>query len=373
MRLAGEARRLVELPRVQRVARLVSREGSAGLRVEEAPLPQMLQGQVMVRVRAASVNPLDCLMARGYGGEVLGGLGCVLASSRGLRTPPALPAVLGRDFSGEVVARGPGVGGPPLGTEVWGVAPPGSPGSHQQYLAVDPAHLAPKPKLLSHVQAASIPYAGLTAWAAIGTFGWVQQGQAAKVVVLGAGGGVGDLATQILSRHLGAEVTAVCAEDAAERAMVCGARRVVDYKSQSYERELEQIPLQDLVLDCAGRGTGSRVLRELLPLLRPGGRLVSLSSPLLANTDSSGLIAGVAHSLQQLLTANATSLPQGKAVLWGYFLPSQGGLANLGRAAVGGGLAAPPLKCYPLGKVMEAYREVEAGHLRGKVVIDMES
>jgi NADPH:quinone reductase-like Zn-dependent oxidoreductase len=237
---------------------------------------------------------------------------------------------------------------------------------------VDSSCLALKPRALEHPEAASIPYAGLTAWSAITTFAGLREGGGARVLVVGAAGGVGDLALQILTRHLGAEVTAVVAADAAERAEWCGAGTVLDYSSPEHASRLLQLPRQDVVLECAGLGTAPGALAGLLPLLRRGGRLVSLSSPLLRNTDSQGLLPGLASSLQQLACANRASLSSnGATVRWAYFVPSQTALLALGVLVRRGKLAPPPLTLLPLDRAAEAYRRVEAGHLRGKVVLDM--
>ena len=373
MRLVGEVLRLPALPSVQTALQLVTASGPAGLSLSPAPLPALLgPAQVLVRVRAASVNPLDVMMTRGYGDTVLAGLGGVTAWSQGLRAAPALPCVLGRDFSGVVAAVGPAVKGVKVGEEVWGVVPPGEPGSHQEFVSVERSMVGSKPKGLDHQQAAGIPYAGLTAWAALSAGGLGQGRAGAKVLVLGAGGGVGDLALQLLSRHLKAEVTAVCAGDAAARAEMCGAAAVLDYTDPQYSGRLLQLPRQDLVLDCAGLGTGPATLASLLPVVRRGGALVSLSSPLLRNTDSQGLLPGLLGSFKEICFTNVNSLGQGGAtVRWAYFRPNQSALATLGRLVGRGQLVAPPMKVVPLARAQEAYMEVEQGHMRGKLVLSM--
>ena len=373
--MVGEVVRLPALPCLQTALQLVTASGPQGLSLSPAPLPALLgPTQVLVRVRAASVNPLDVMMSRGYGDTVLARLGGVTAWSRGLQPAPALPCVLGRDFSGEVAAVGPAVQGVRVGEEVWGVVPPGEPGSHQQFVAVERSLMGSKPRSLGHQQAAGIPYAGLTAWAALSAGGLGEEGRTgARVLVLGAGGGVGDLALQLLSRHLAAEVTAVCAGDAAERAELCGAAAVLDYRDPQHSQSLLQLPRQDVVLDCAGLGTRPAALAALLPLVRRGGALVSLSSPLLRNTDSQGLLPGLLSSIKEFGCTNVSSVRQeGVTVRWAYFRPNQHALATLGRLVGRGRLLAPPVKVLPLPRAQEAYMEVEQGHMRGKVVLTMD-
>ena len=172
---------------------------------------------------------------------------------------------------------------------------------------VEQEMLSPAPKPLKHIEAASIPYAGLTAWSAIATTSNLQEGSSkgARVLLLGAGGGVGDIALQLLSRHFGAVVTAVVSGEAgAERALRCGASQVLDYTDSDYQHQLLQLDRFDLVLDSAGVGTSPDSLKPLLSLLRYRGCIVTLSSPLLQNTDSLGLMPGFASSLASLVTLN---------------------------------------------------------------------
>ena len=270
-----------------------------------------------------------------------------------------------------MVAVGAGGRGLEVGEEVWGAAPPWAAGTHQQYAALAAEHLAPRPAALGALEAAAIPYAGLTALAALSTAGGLAEGAGGRAVVLGAAGGVGDLATQLLSGHFGAEVTAVVAADAAERAERCGARRVLDYRHPRHLEHLLQLPPQEVVLDCAGLGASPAALRRLLPLLAPGGRLVTLSSPVLRHTDALGLLPGLAASLADLACSNVASLPRGATVRWAYYAPSQAHLATLGRLVRRGRLVPPPLTTFPLARAAEAYARVEAGALRGKVVLAM--
>ena len=363
---------MVALPATQRVVQVVGREEEV-VRVVEARLPALVgPGQVLVRVSAAGVNPLDAMMARGYGRAVVGGAVAAAARARGLPVPPTPPSVVGRDLCGEVVAVGAGVRGLEVGEEVWGAAPPWARGTHQQYAAVAAEHLAPRPGALGALEAAAVPYAGLTALAALSTFGGLVEGVGARALVVGAGGGVGDLATQLLAGHFGAEVTAVAAADAAERAERCGAHRVLDYRHPQHLQHLLQLPRQDVVLDCAGLGATPAALQRLLPLLAPGGRLVTLSSPVLRHTDALGLLPGLAASLADLACANAAVLRRGATVRWAYYTPSPAHLATLGRLVRRGRLVPPPLTTFPLARAAEAYARVEAGGLRGKVVLAME-
>ena len=378
MRLVGEVVRGQAVPMMQKAVEVVDWGGSTSL--VNTSLPAMLgPSQILVKVKAASVNPLDVMMSHSYGMTVLDSLGRLESVSRGLAQPPILPTVLGRDFSGIVVQGGPLVRKSLTpGAAVWGATFPGSQGCHQEYVVVEEGILAPMPSGLNHLEAASIPYAGLTAWSAISTSAGLQEGSSkgARVLLLGAGGGVGDIALQLLSRHFGANVTAVVSGEAgAERALRCGASQVLDYKEPDYQHQLLQLDRFDIVLDSAGVGTSPDSVKPLLSLLRHRGCIVSLSSPLLQNTDSQGLIPGFASSLASLATLNASSLQERSrsTVRWAYFMPNSKALSTMSWLVKMGRLIPPPISAFPLGKAGEAYAKVEAGGLRGKVVIDMEA
>ena len=378
MRLVGEVVRGQVLPLMQRAVEVVDWGGSTSL--VNATLPAMLgPSQVLVKVKAASVNPLDVMMSHSYGTTVLDSLGRLESASRGLPLAPILPTVMGRDFSGVVVQGGPLMRrGLAPGSPVWGATFPGTQGCHQEYMVVEEKMLAPLPSGLNNLKAASIPYAGLTAWSAISTSSGLQEGfsKGARVLLLGAGGGVGDIALQLLSRHFGAAVTAVVSGEAgAERALRCGASQVLDYKEPDYQHQLLQLDRFDIVLDSAGVGTSLDSVKPLLSLLRHRGCIVSLSSPLLQNTDSQGLLPGFASSLASLAILNASSLKQRSrsTVRWAYFMPNPRALTTMAWLVKMGRLMPPPITAFPLEKAEEAYAKVEAGGLRGKVVIDMEA
>lgn len=204
-----------------------------GLSKVVRPTPTLSKpSDVLVRVCAASVNPLgtssmvakfqcfkyhnknillfsiiegfpptDSMMVQGYGREVLGFLrSAEKLSGLSDHSDPvssALPRVLGRDLSGEVVAVGRHVSRVRPGDHVWGAVFPAHEGTHQQYAALDERCLAAKPSSATHLEAASLPYAGLTAWAALQT-GGVARGS--RVLVVGGAGGVGTIAIQLLAR-----------------------------------------------------------------------------------------------------------------------------------------------------------------------------
>ena len=379
MRLVGEgARGQQAVSALQRAVEVAMWGGGTNLVTTSVPA-MVGPSQVLVKVKAASVNPLDVMMSHSYGTTVLDSLRNLEFFSRGLAQPASLPSVLGRDFSGVVVRGGPLTNKELVpGVAVYGATFPSNMGCHQEYVVVEEEMLAPMPTSLSHLEAASIPYAGLTAWSAISNFSGLREGtsKGARVLLLGAGGGVGDLALQLLSRHFQAVVTAVVSGDAgAERALKCGASQVLDYKDPDYLHQLLQLDRFDVVLDSAGIGTSSEAVQPFLSLLRNRGCLVSLSSPLLQKTDSLGLVPGFASSLADLVSLNTSSLRHRSrsTVRWAYFKPDSTALTTMAWLVRMGRLMPPPITVFPFERAGEAYAKVEAGGLRGKVVIDMEA
>ncbi|WP_066039628.1 NADP-dependent oxidoreductase [Herbiconiux solani] len=212
----------------------------------EIPTPGI--GQVLVRVRAAGVNPAD-FMNRQTG--VFSG------------TPPF---TLGWDLAGVVAAVGPGITLFEPGDDVFGLLPfPRGAGAYAEYVVAPPRALIRKPDALSFTQAASLPLAGLTAWQMLVETAHISDGS--TVLITGATGGVGHLAVQI-AKALGAHVTAVVSAQNAELARTLGADAIIDYTSTDFSRQVRGL---DVVFDVIG---GDYPLRAL-DVLRPGGMLIS--------------------------------------------------------------------------------------------------
>jgi NADPH:quinone reductase-like Zn-dependent oxidoreductase len=208
----------------------------------DRPIPE--DGQVLVRVHASSVNPVEWY---GVTGPLFARMG------NGLRRPKSTD--VGADFAGQVEAVGKDVQHLRPGDEVFGA---GS-GSWAEYACAQQARLAPKPPSLSFEEAAAVPIAGITALQALRDKGRVQPGQ--KVLINGASGGVGTFAVQ-LAKAFGAEVTAVCSTGNVDQARSLGADHVVDYTQEDFTRRDER---HDLMLDIAGSRRFSEFRRVLTP------------------------------------------------------------------------------------------------------------
>ncbi|KOU58649.1 NADP-dependent oxidoreductase [Streptomyces sp. NPDC054949] len=245
---------------------VVSQWGGPEVLVErEIERPEPGMGEVLVRVRAAGVNPVDW-KTRESGGLIPWG---------------PVPAV-GWDVSGTVEAVGPGVTLYRVGDEVYGMPRfPQQAGAYAEYVTAPARHFARKPASLDHVEAAALPLAALTAWQALVDTAGVSAGQ--RVLVHAAAGGVGHLAVQI-AKARGAYVigTASAAKHALLRDL--GADEVIDYRTADFEDVVSDI---DVVIDTMGGDHGQRSLK----VLKPGGHLVTLPGPDGLPADAEGVHA----------------------------------------------------------------------------------
>ncbi|GLW69754.1 NADPH:quinone reductase [Kitasatospora phosalacinea] len=296
------------------------------LHTVDLPRPVPLPSEVLVRVHAAAVNPVDA-MVRSGAFPLLG----------------EPPFVLGWDVSGVVEEVVPGVTRFAVGDEVYGMPFFPRPGNgYAEYVAVPSRQLARKPANLDHVRAAALPLAGLTAWQALVDTAQVGPGQ--RVLVHAAGGGVGHLAVQI-AKARGAYVVATASGGKAEFVRGLGADEVVDHRSTDFTEVLSDL---DVVLDGVGGPVGPRSIG----VLRPGGLLVTL----VARTDT---------ALRDATTA------AGRRFAGVTVEPDRVGLEAL-TALVEDGLLRPHVEhALPLEEAAKAHELIERGDTRGKIVLTL--
>jgi NADPH:quinone reductase-like Zn-dependent oxidoreductase len=312
------------------------------LRLAHTGRPEAGPGQVVVRVRAAAVNPYDWHMLRGdpYVARLSKAVGLTRPASR----------VAGIDAAGHVEAVGAGVRGPRPGDEVLGFCP----GSFAEYARTTPDLLVPKPAGLTFEQAAAVPMAAVTALRGIRTVGRVRAGQ--RVLVNGAGGGVGTFAVQIAAA-LDAEVTAVCSAGNADLVRSLGAAHVVDYAREDFTDGRARF---DVILD----NVGNRPLRTLRRALTPTGTLVANGG------GSPGRLVGAVGSLLRVVVVDAfvrqRLRPIHPAAPAG---PTREDLLAITALIEAGRLTPVVDRTLPLAEAAEAVRHVEGGHARGKTVI----
>lgn len=221
------------------------------LEIGDLPVPSIASNQVLVRVHATSVNPIDCYVRAG-----------------GLRRFAGVPfpIVPGVDISGVIENCGENVRRFSPGDEVFGFLPC-TRGATAEFVACEEPWLARKPERLSHTDAAVLPCVGLTALRGLRDKIRLRPGQ--HVLIVGASGGVGTMAVQI-AHSMGAEVTAVCSSSNVNLVQSLGASRVIDYTKSDL---LEDLTRYDAVFECVG----SHGCWDYLQLLRRGGRHVGIS------------------------------------------------------------------------------------------------
>jgi NADPH:quinone reductase-like Zn-dependent oxidoreductase len=306
------------------------------LELEEVETPRAGDGNVLVRVRAASVNPYDWHQATG--------LPYIARVGNGLRQPK--PRVLGLDLAGEVVSVGSGVTAYRPGDEVHGVWA----GAFAEYVSTPPDRIAHKPANLSFEQAAAAPLAGVTALQALRDRGRVRPGQ--RVLIVGGSGGVGTFAIQIAKAY-GAHVTAVCSTRNVDLAGLLGADDVIDYTRTDFVQCGQRF---DLILDIAGNRSVAQKRRVLDPagtLVVVGGpktnRWVGPAAPLVA-------VSLVDPFVRQRLTGMMTKSTVDDLIE----------LSDL----LARGVVEPIIEDgYPLAEVPKALRRLGEGHLQGKLAI----
>jgi len=303
-----------------KAVRIHAHGGPQVLKYEDAPRPKPGAGEVLVRVHACGVNPIDWKIRAGH-----------------FKTGHAMPLVLGWDVSGTIEMLGPGPSSWGVGDHVYTRPSVGRNGGYAEYMVIHESELARKPTSLDHVRAAGIPLAGLTAWQALFDHGNLHAGQ--TVLIHAAAGGVGHFAVQ-LAKWKGAHVIATASGDNREFVMSLGAEHFVDYHHARFEDVARDV---DLVIDTIG---GETQLRSI-DTLRMGGVLVStLMEPPKERTALRGV--------------------------WGVHFMAQtvpGQLIHLAHL-VDTGVITPHIEAIlPLSGARQAHEISERGHVRGKLVL----
>lgn len=221
--------------------------------IAEVARPKLQDSSVLVEVYAASLNPIDNILRAGFLRQML---------------ELTFPHVKGYDVSGRVVEIGKNVKNVKIGDEVFARPNQMDAGSIAEFARIQGDELAIKPSNLTHVQAASVPLAGLTAWQALVTKGKIKEGN--KVLIHAGSGGVGTLAIQI-AKHFGAFVVTTTSGKNVGLVSELGADLIIDYTIQNFEDELSDC---DLVIDTIGGETLARSFK----VLKKGGKMVSIKS-----------------------------------------------------------------------------------------------
>ena len=299
-----------------------TRDGTEALVYEEAPVPDLLPGNALVRVRAVGITPTELTWGSTY-------------VTRGKKD--RLPVIPGFEMAGSVERVATDVTDVSPGQEVYGLLDFWRDGAAAEFVAVRASDLAPKPKSLSFTYAAAIPLSALTAWQSLFDYAKLSEGHA--VLIHGAGGGVGTFAVQ-LARWRRAHVFATCSEGKVNLVRSLGADRVIEYTSTKFQDELSGL---DVVLDIVG----GEVLENSWSVLRRGGSLITIVG----------------------------DTPEEKAVNYGIrgfsilVEPNREELVEIARLIDAGEVKPVVDAVFPLSQAREAYERELSGHARGKLVL----
>lgn len=319
---------------------------NGALRLGEMPEPEVRDHDVLVAIHAASLNPLDAKIRDGEFKLIL---------------PYRLPLILGNDVAGVVVRIGPKVRKFKSGDEVYARPNQDRIGTFAELIAMDEADVALKPRNLTMAEAASIPLVGLTAWQVLIERAKLRQGQ--KVLIHAGSGGVGTFAIQ-LAKHIGATVATTTSTTNVDLVRSLGADVVIDYKKEDFAKILQGY---DVVLNSQGKDT----LEKSLKVLKPGGKLLSISGPPdMAFAKESGL-NWFFRQVMRLLSLGIRSKAARLGVGYSFVLMRANGeqLSKI-TSLIESGVIRPVVdRVFPFQATNDAMDYLATGRAKGKVVI----
>jgi len=316
------------------------------LRLGDVPEPEPGDHDLLVQVHAASVNPLDSKIRDGEFKLIL---------------PYDLPLIMGNDVAGVVVRVGAKVERFKAGDEIY--ARPGKDriGTFAEFIAIDEADVALKPGTLTMEEAASIPLVALTAWQALVEVARLKEGQ--KVLIHAGSGGVGSLAIQ-LAKHLGATVATTTSAANIDMVKSLGADIVVDYRKDDFEQRLAGY---DVVLNSLGKDT----LEKSVSVLKPGGKLISISGPPDADFAKANGLGQVLQQGMRLLSLGIRSKAKRRGASYSFlFMQASGDQLRQLTAMIEADDIRPVIdRVFPFEQTNEALAYSETGRAKGKIVI----
>ncbi|WP_406656807.1 NADP-dependent oxidoreductase [Methanolobus sp. ZRKC2] len=295
--------------------------------IQDAKVPELAPGKVLVKVHTASVNPIDWKMSEGY-----------MSQWKKL----SFPQTLGGDFTGTVTDVGEGVTQYEKGDDVYGsgIILAGGSGAFAEYLVTNEKLISKKPEKANNMEAAALPLVAVSAWDAISNKMDLKKGQ--KILIHGGSGGIGSIAIQI-AKYLGAYVATTARKDKTEYLKKLGADEIIDYRNERFEDRLQDY---DAVFDTVGGDT----YRRSFQVLKIGGIIVSM----LEQPDTELMEKYKVTALGQLTKINSEDL-KSLAELYDKGLIT----VNIDRA-------------FPLDKAREALKYQRDSSVKGKVVIEID-
>ena len=317
-----------------------------GGRIAEIPDPELREDDVLVQIHAAGVNQLDSKIRDGEFKLIL---------------PYKLPIVLGHDVAGVVVKVGSRVKQFKPGDEVYARPADHRIGTFAEFIAINETDVAIKPKDLSMEEAASIPLVGLTAWQALVERADLKKGQ--KVFIQAGSGGVGTIAIQ-LAKHVGAIVATTTSAANLDLVKDLGADIVIDYKKDDFERILHDY---DVVLNSQD----AKTLEKSLRVLKPGGKLISISGPPDPHFAKGIGLSWVLKLVMQVLSFRIRKKAKRCNVSYSFlFMRANGRQLREITSLIDSGIIRPVVdRVFPFESTKEALAYVEKGRAKGKVII----
>lgn len=327
-------------------AAYISRYGNIDdVQLNEQSQPPLTADAVLVKVHAASINPLDLKVLEGELKAIL---------------PLKFPFILGNDFAGTVVEVGSNVTQFKAGDEVY--AKTDLNGAFAEYTVVQQSSLALKPQNLSMEQAAALPLVALTSWQALVEIAKVKAGQ--KVLIHAGSGGVGSIAIQ-LAKSLGATVATTTSAKNSGWVKELGADIIVDYKTTDFEQELTDY---DVVLDTQG----GKALEKSLNVLKRGGRLISLAGPPDQATTEAFNLNRFLKCVIPLLSWSIRHKAKKRGVTYSFLFMRPNGqhLSKITELVEAGKIKPVVDQTYDFIQIKEALQYVNTGRAKGKVVLN---
>ncbi|WP_430606295.1 NADP-dependent oxidoreductase [Enterococcus sp. DIV0180] len=317
-------------------------------KIKEVPIPDIRSNDVLVKIVAASINPIDIKTKDG-------GLKMVLSYD--------MPIIMGSDFAGIITAVGEKVTNYSIGDAVYGRVQKNRIGTFAEYIAVDQGAIALKPKNINFEEAASIPLVGLTSYQALHDIMQIQPGQ--KVMIQGGSGGIGTIAIQ-LAKYLGAYVATTTSANNFDLVKSLGADYPINYQTTNFAEVLQDY---DYVFDTRGGAT----LEAAFKIIKPGGKVVSIAG--LPNYRF-GKEYGVPLWKQfafKMVTRNLTKLEkQTQASYTFLFMKPSGTQLDVLRHLIEAEIIKPVIdRIVPLSEVKEALSYSQSGRATGKIILQM--
>ncbi|KFC20282.1 NADP-dependent oxidoreductase [Chryseobacterium sp. FH1] len=317
-----------------------------GLQIADVPAPTVGDNDVLVEVHSASINLLDSKIKKG---------------DFKLFLPYEFPLILGHDVSGIITEVGKNVKKFKVGDEIYSRVPDFHIGTFAEYISINEQYVAIKPKNLTMEESASIPLVALTAWQALVEKANLMKGQ--KVFIQAGSGGVGTVAIQ-LAKHLGATVATTASERSFELLKNLGADVLIDYKTQDFEKMLNDY---DVVLNSQDNKT----LEKSIKILKTNGQVISISGPPTPDFAKEMELPWYLKIVLSLLSFSIRSKAKKRNIDYSFlFMKANGNQLEKITKLIESDIIKPVIdKIYPFEQTNEALEYVESGRAKGKVVI----